>query len=98
MHNKTHVWFIDAHSERDRGSDDAHVVAQKRILMFCAFRRRQPRVIRLRAYLVLVQLSRERVSALAACTINDAIVVRPTSNERQKLFISRRFWNYAVRQ
>ena len=37
MHNKTHVWFIDAHSERDGGSDHAHVVAQKCILMFCAF-------------------------------------------------------------
>ena len=37
MHNKTHVRFVDAHSERDRGRDHAHVVAQKCILMFCAF-------------------------------------------------------------
>ena len=36
MHNKTHIRFVDAHSERDGGRDHAHVVAQKCILMFCA--------------------------------------------------------------
>src|SRR5262245_7616710 len=36
MNNKTHVRFIDTHSERDGGSDHAHVVAQKCILVLCA--------------------------------------------------------------
>ena len=48
--------------------------------------------------LVLVQISRDRFSALAACTINNAAVVRPAANESQKLFVSRRFGDYAVRQ
>jgi hypothetical protein len=36
MNNKTHVRFIDTHSERDGGSDHALVVAQKCILVLCA--------------------------------------------------------------
>ena len=32
--DEAHVRFVDAHAERDRRADHAHVVAQKRFLMF----------------------------------------------------------------
>jgi hypothetical protein len=36
MHDEADIRFIDAHSERNRGSDHAYVIAQKCILMPCA--------------------------------------------------------------
>src|SRR6516165_6752474 len=36
VHERCDLRFIDAHSERNRGSDHAYVIAQKCILMPCA--------------------------------------------------------------
>src|SRR5262245_27977396 len=96
MHDEAHIRLIDAHSERDSGSDDAYVLAQKCILMLCSLRIREPPVVRLCGNAVIAQVSRERFGALAAGTINYPAVVRPAPNELEQLVVGRSLRNYAI--
>ena len=98
MHHEADVRFVDAHSERDRGSDNAYIIPQKCILVFRALGRGEPGVVWLRADAILIQIPGQRFGALAACTVNDAAVVRPAANERQQLVVGRRFRNHAICQ
>ncbi len=98
MHNETDVRLIDAHSERDGCGDHADIVAQERFLMFCALCGCETSVIRFRADAIFVKIARQRIGALATRAINDAAVVRPAADERQHLFVGRRFGNNTIGQ
>src|SRR4029077_17559303 len=53
-------------------------------------------MIRLRAYAVFTEIPGQGVGALSAGAVNDAAIVRPAANERQQLFVRRRFGNNTV--
>ena len=55
-------------------------------------------MVRLRLDSIRTQLFGQRIGRLSARAVNDAAFVRPALDERQQLFVGRRFRNDAIRQ
>ena len=85
VHNEANIRFVDSHTERDGRADDSGFVAQKRILVAGAFSGVKSGVVRTRRVASVAKSCCHRFRTLARLAIDDAGVVRPRLDKREKL-------------
>ena len=98
VNDEAHVRLVDAHAEGDGGADHAHIVAQKKFLVFAAFLGREAGVIGPRLHAVLGEIGGDALGGLARLAIHDAAFLGPCAEKMQQLVVGLVFRNDAVGQ
>ena len=96
VNNPAHVGFVDAHSECDRGADDARLVTNEEFLILRPLVVGEARVIRYRGESPLREALCKAICRGPRGAIDDPAIHRPRFDEVQDLLRWLVFWNDAV--
>ena len=98
MNNPANVWFVDAHAEGDRRTDDPRFIAEKKFLIARTLRGVESRVVGTSEEAATGQRFGHTFGGGSTRAVDDAAFVFPGADEIDNLFRRLIFGDDAVRQ